>query len=137
MIEIEIPEDILRFKTTLVGPLTARQAVCVVICALLNFGIHAFADMCGYNMGMGMTIRLGVVISMPVMAFGIIEPFGIPLEKYLTTMFLAYYLSPKDRLYETRITLSSDKKDSRKHRKHQKKYSAKTLKEHPEYIGYQ
>lgn len=133
MVEIKIPDDILRYKTTLVGPLTTRQTICVTICAGVNLGVYTLLKLLGIEMNIEAVVRLGVFLSMPILAFGIAEPYGMPLEKYLKNVFLLYYIAPKDRPYKT---CTFDKNKERKKHTKQKKLTDKELKSHPEYISY-
>ena len=49
MIEIEIPQDIREFEPTLVGPLTTRQFLCLVIGGLATYGTYLLEKATGVD----------------------------------------------------------------------------------------
>ena len=98
MIEIHINKDIGSFEPKLIGPLTARQTVCVAIGAPFAWLIYKIAspiltpDVATY------------LISIPavlVFAFGWLKPYGMRLEKFIQSVFINMFLAPSGRKYMT------------------------------------
>lgn len=133
MIEVAIPKDILKFKTTLIGPFTARQTVCISITASVELIYYSLLKQLPVSISLDSSVGMGFLLAMFIMAFGIIEPFGMPLEKYLGNVVLLGILAPKKRVYRTECFLHI-----RKPKRELKKrvFTSKELKKNPDYIMY-
>lgn len=96
MIEIEIPGDISDFKPKVIGGLTARQCIFYPIAALGAFVSYKFFG----------TTLLGILLMIVLCVFpalcGFMEPYGMPLEKFLIMVLFTYYLPPTKRKYVTK-----------------------------------
>lgn len=98
-IEMEIPKDITKTKKKFVGPLSFRQCIMVVPAVLLDWG--AYKVMKGLEVSSDTMLPIMLLIMLPFLAFGWIELYGLPLEKFLAVSFKSTVLSPQKRLYKT------------------------------------
>lgn len=97
MIEMEIPKDIRKYESKLIGPFSTRQTVCVVAA-----GVFALILGKGFTfLPTDMKYMLIGVLCVPILAFGWIKPYGMKLEQFLSTAITTTLLSPKKRLYMT------------------------------------
>ena len=135
MIEVAIPKDITKYKATLVGPLTTRQTICVSITAVVEILYYYIAKAVFPNLTINTMIGFGVFLAIPIMAFALIEPFGMPLEKYLKNVFMLSVIAPTKRPYKTEGIFQEQKKPPEKKKK--RTFSSKELKIHPDYIMYE
>ncbi|MGN0673132.1 MAG: PrgI family protein [Anaerovoracaceae bacterium] len=98
MIEIKIPKEVTKYEAKLVGPFTARQ--CVTL--LIFVPIIAF---CYINLSKVVNSTVALYICTPIGGIGAligwIKPYGLPLEKYLKSMFINSFIAPSVRLYKT------------------------------------
>lgn len=98
-IEKEIPKDIRKYKPKLIGPFTTRQTLCLIPAVVL--GVSAFfllkdllsSDFC---------LLLITIIAVPFILIGWVEPYGLPFEKFVRTVFVSLVLSPAVRKYKTK-----------------------------------
>lgn len=97
MIEVEIPKDVRKFESKVVGPFSARQAVCLAIATPIILVSYFLLDFLATDTRMFVSAILGI----PILAFGWYKPYGIKLEDFLKTAFISAMLSPKNRLYKT------------------------------------
>lgn len=125
MIEIEIPKDVRTYESKLVGPLTARQTVCVAIAAPLAILAYNFLDFATGDT----RLILSATIAIPILLFGWYKPFGMKLEDFLRAAAVSALLSPKRRLYKTENVYaekptinkqSNNKKNDTVHKKSEK-----------------
>lgn len=125
MLETKVPKDIRVYKTKLVGGLTFRQFLCVVLMILF--------DLLLYNIILKQTeisieyiIFVLIFLDVPIAAFGWIEPMGMPMEKYLKKVVLYSLLAPTKRkathkIVETKKKVPETKKEKRQRKKQEKK----------------
>lgn len=137
-IEIEIPKDITKYESKLIGPFTTRQTVCIVPAVAL--GIFAFVGL--KNIIPSQDIRIGLVIIsvLPFLLFGWYKPYGLPFEQFLKTAFISNVLAPKNRKYKTENTIivddSDEESDSNKKEKKKKKNDIKQHKPSKNFTAY-
>ena len=81
MIEIEIPQDISKYESKLIGPFTTRQTICVV----------------GLAVG---CISSFFAVSSPFALIGWYKPYGMHFEKFAKSVFVSLILAPAKRLYK-------------------------------------
>ena len=135
MIEVAIPKDVTKYKTTLIGPFTTRQTVCIAITAAVEILYYYIAKAIDPNISLQSMIGLGVFLAIPILAFAILEPYGMPLEKYLKNVFMLSVVAPAKRPYKTENILMEESPPKVKQKK--RVFTAKELKVHPDYIMYE
>lgn len=135
MIEVPIPKDVLKVKTTLVGPFTTRQIVCGAIAVGMDYIAYSIISALKIKIPLDTLVALLTIFAVPALSFAIVSPYGMPLEKYLKNAFIISSLAPKVRPYKIDNFYASyeDKKPEKKSRK----FSASELRKHPDYIMYQ
>ena len=99
MVEVQIPKDVRKYKTKVVGPLTLRTLICsiiAVLCAIVGwqvahhaFGIEKISDAGGICM----------IFMLPAIIFGWISPYGMSMEVFLASTIISMFLTPKHRKY--------------------------------------
>ena len=101
MIEIRITKDIGDFEPKLIGPLTKRQIICVLIGAPFCFFIYRLTspylpvDVAGFLC----FIPAGIAF-----LFGWIKPYGIKTEKFIKSIGVNILMAPTRRPYKTENT---------------------------------
>lgn len=142
MFEVEIPRDVTKFKTTLIGPFTTRQVVCGSICVAVEYIAFSLLHALHISMSLDSLIGIGLFLAVPIMAFAVLQPFGMPLEIFLKNALLLGYFAPKQRPYQIENVfageLSEEKED--KKQKNNKDAMKKLVKDsllHPDNILYQ
>lgn len=97
-IEIRINKDVGSYQAKFMGPFTMRQTVCVAIAAPVCWGIYFglspifTTDIAGFLM---------VIPAAIAALFGWIKPFGMPMERFLKSVFITMFLAPASRKYVT------------------------------------
>lgn len=134
MIEMEIPKDVMSVETTLVGPLTARQAICFGLTAVVEYVYYTVASTY-FKMNIDDLVGLGVIFAIPILSFCLFKPYDMPLEKWISKCLVHSLFSPKMRIYKAENIFAEEEKKT--DTKKEKKYSSAELKRHPEYILYQ
>lgn len=102
MINVEIPNDIAEYKPKLIAGFTGRQVTCVVLTAVVivldwNFIKPYFGDMVFLAVAAGPALLAAL--------FGWKEPYGMPFEKYLQSVFVQAVVAPKLRKCKTTSAL--------------------------------
>ena len=120
-IEKEIPKDIKDYKPKLIGPFTTRQILCLAPALALGLGLFF-----GLKNVLSTDVRLFAItfIAAPFFLLGWYEPYHMPFEKFVKTVFVSTILSPLYRKYVTeRICFddSTDKAAAKKVRKKKKR----------------
>lgn len=121
MIEIEIPNDVRKYDSKLIGPFTARQAICAVVGGIIVFaGLQIFSFL-----PTDMKMVLSMLLASPALLLGWYKPFGMKLEDFLKTAFISAMLSPKHRVYKTEnIYAENEVPEDAQKTKNQKKSKA-------------
>ena len=96
MIEIEISKDIKAHEPKIMSVFTLRQLICVALA--LSYGIPLVFIIPG-----DLTIRVLIAMAAmtPVLMFGWIKLYGLPLEKYIYKLFINKYIRPSTRIYKS------------------------------------
>ena len=143
MIQAPIPQDVLKFKAKMALNLTARQCVCFGLAGVAAIGAIMLTIPVGGSFeeikesaGIG-TVLLIILFALPFLFFGLFQPYGVPLEKFLIPFIIDNVLSPSVRpneihfgeiedetRYATR--LKSTKKKKSKKEKQEMAESSKT-----------
>ena len=100
-IEIKITKELGNYKPNLIGPFTARQALCLLIAVPVAIKIYT---------GLGAVVTKDVAgffifpIAVAAWFFGWKEPYGMPAEKFLQSIFVNVLLAPQNRKYKIENT---------------------------------
>ena len=95
MIEIELSKDIKEQDVKILGPFTARQAVCLLIAG--SYGVPMMFLLPGTFL---LRSVIAIVAMMPVILCGWCKVYGIPLEKFAVKV-LKSFRGTKERKYVT------------------------------------
>lgn len=104
MIEVQIPKDVSVYESPLVGPLTARQTVCVAITAAVEYAYYMVIKNLGLNLSMDATICIGLIFAIPILYMAVGKPYGMKPETYIYYYLIPSLIAPKDRPYETKLS---------------------------------
>lgn len=104
MIEVQVPKDISGYESTLIGPLTARQTVCLAVAAAVEYVYYTVAKTLGASLDTDALICIGIAIAAPILYMAIGKPYGMKPEVYILNYLLPSLLAPKDRPYVTKPT---------------------------------
>ncbi len=137
MVEVPIPKDITKFKPTLIGPFTTRQVVCGCIAATVDYLIFKIISISNISITLDTLIGIEVLFAAPILAFSIIFPYDMPLEKFLKNVFLLSFIAPKTRVYEINNFFTPEQIQEQRTNKKKKKFSNSKLKKHPDYVLYE
>ena len=98
-IEKIIPKDTRQFKPKLISFFTTRQTLCMIPAGamglILFFGIGDAATT-------EVKLFIMTVFAVPLILIGWYQPYGLPFEKFLQTVFVSMVLAPKYRKYKTK-----------------------------------
>ena len=98
-IEIRITKEIGNFKPKLLGPFTTRQVIClgigVPVCMYIFQATSPYLP--GDIPGFLCAIPGGIA-----WLFGWYEPYGMPTEKFIQSVFVNIFLAPTHRRYKTK-----------------------------------
>lgn len=136
MIETKVPKDIRSYKTKIIGPFTLRQLLCIIVAAIVDILIYSLISFMEIKLNATMIIYGVIFINLPILAF-IIEPQGMPMEKYIQSVLLVNFTKPSKR--RTEVLLYEDqKKDAltKKELKERMKKVASIGRKHPELKAY-
>lgn len=98
MFAIDVPKDVRKYKSKFVGPFSFRQTIGLLIGAGCGYvGYYIQKTLLGSDVDNAI---LTWIFAAPGLAWGFIEPYGMPLEKFLKTTFVSMFLSPADRKYK-------------------------------------
>lgn len=99
MIEIEIPQDISKYESKLIGPFTTRQTICVA--GLLVGCISSFFAVSSvFGEDSPLRLLVPMIIAIPFALIGWYKPYGMHFEKFVKSVFVSLILSPAKRLYK-------------------------------------
>ena len=104
MIEVQVPKDVSTYESPLIGPLTARQAICVASAAAVEYIYYLVINTLKLNLTMNTIVCLGMVFAVPILYMAIGKPYGMRPETYIYYYFIPSLLAPKDRPYVTKPT---------------------------------
>lgn len=109
MIEVKIPKDVSVYESTLIGPLTSRQTVCLAIAAGIEFVYYNVIQILNLNatIDMNALLCIGIVLAAPILYMAIGKPYGMRPETYLYYFLLPSLVGQKNRPYETKLTYDS------------------------------
>ena len=135
MIETKVPMDIRKYKSKFIGPFTTRQLICGIIAGCLDIFLY-FLIVEPLGISLRPAIFLLVLVDCPILAFTI-EPLGMPMETYLTSVLLKSFLAPTRRkAKDDNVMKNEGKTYTAKERKASKKKMKKLEKTNPEYRAF-
>lgn len=117
MIEIEIPKDIRKYETKLIGPLTTRQTICAVGACAIAFAVSKITTFVPQDLQF-------FVIALPALPFlliGWVKPYGMHFEQFVASTFVSTILSPKYRKYKTKNVYATYVNNDNKKKKNKNK----------------
>jgi len=100
MIEVQVPKDVSVYESPLVGPLTARQTVCVAVAAAIEYVYYNIVQTVAPNT----LICVGMLFAVPVLYLAVGKPYGMKPETYIYYYLLPSLVGNKNRPYETKLT---------------------------------
>ena len=96
MIELEVPKDIRKYETKLIGPFTTRQFICFIIAVGIAAGfyylLHSYLER-------DLLFFLIIVLDIPAVLCGWFKPYGMTFENFIRTALKTTVLSPAVRKY--------------------------------------
>lgn len=104
MIEVQVPKDVSVYESPLVGPLTARQTVCVAVAAAIEYVYYNIVQTVAPNIDMNTLICVGMLFAVPVLYLAVGKPYGMKPETYIYYYLLPSLVGNKNRPYETKLT---------------------------------
>lgn len=107
MIEVQVPKDVSVYESTLVGPLTSRQTVCLIAAAAVEFVYYNIIQTLNLGLDTNAMLCIGMMLAAPILYMAIGKPYGMRPEVYIYYYLLPSLLSNKDRPYETKLTYDS------------------------------
>lgn len=129
MIERKVPKDIRNYKTKVLGPFTVRQLICVgvmiVIDIILYMTVYDF-----FNLTPDSFMYVVFAFDTVIAAF-MLEPAGLPMEKYLMKIILPNFTNPKSRkmknkFYDVSLPRLTDKERNIMEKEHKNRIKADT-----------
>lgn len=125
MIEVEINEDVRKYKPKFIGPFTTRQVICLVLgggSVIFTYQfLHPFLTS-------DITTFLCMLISIPFMAVGWIEPYGMKMEDFARTTVISLILAPNVRKYKVENSYNAKLLSERNKKKKKRKRSKGKIK---------
>lgn len=107
MIEVQIPKDVSVYESPLIGPLTARQTVCVAGAAATEYIYYLIVSNFFPGLDLNSIVGIGVLFAIPFLYMAVGKPYGMRPEVYIYYYFLPSILGSKDRPYMTEITFDT------------------------------
>ena len=101
-IKRQIPRDIMKYKTKIIGGLTARQIVCFVPGSALAIGaFFLFKPLLGEGAALP-----AIIVGLPFFLCGGLTMYGVPFEKFIGTIYRNTIATPPTRKYKTESVYS-------------------------------
>lgn len=97
MIEVNIPKDIRDYEPTLVGPLTTRKFVCLIIMIALVYGCYMIEKALDID---PLQAPVFLLFAIPPFLMGWYKPYGMYLEKFLGKAIRDNFLAAAKRPYQ-------------------------------------
>lgn len=98
MIEIKIPQEINKYESKAVGPLTTRQVVCVVLAGILCIAFFKIFKGLIADDALYATCFL---IAVPFALIGWYKPYGLPAEKFFIAVLFNTIISSTKRFFKS------------------------------------
>lgn len=104
MIEVQVPRDVSNYEAQFIGPLTARQTICLAVAAVVEYVYYNVVKFLGIGLDMNALICIGIVIAVPILYLAMGKPYGMKPEMYIYNYLLPSLIAPKNRPYETKLS---------------------------------
>lgn len=99
MIEIEVPADIREYEPTLIGPLTTRQTVSVVVTGCVVYAVYMIEKAVGITDPS--TVPVFLFFGVPPFLVGFMpKMYGMYVEKFIGRVYRDNFAAPKNRPYK-------------------------------------
>lgn len=109
MVEVEMSSDIRKYKPKMIGNLTARQCISIVIGACMGV-IPALL----VPLGIIGKLVVGVCFAVPAIICGFVQIGGLPFEQLFLRKIYRSFLTPKKRKYKRSATIEILLKEQKK-----------------------
>lgn len=110
-IEIKINKDVGSYEAKFIGPFTKRQDICIALAAPACWWIYfGLAPVISKDVA-GFLVFIPAVLAA---LFGWIKPYGMPMERFLRSVFISMFLAPAHRKYKTSLRLPTIKTERKK-----------------------
>lgn len=137
MLEAQIPKDIRKYESKMVGPFTLRQLICFIAAVVLAY--FAYKGITSFSTA-DVATPVCVLVAAPIIMVGWVKPYGMPMEKFIQTSFISTILAPKVRKYKTknqyRLASTRLQKMEQKEYKKRLKKDKKLAQENKKYQAY-
>lgn len=101
-IEIKINKDVGSYEAKFIGPFTKRQDICIALAAPVCWWIYFdLAPIISKDIA-GFLVFIPAVLAA---LFGWVKPYGMPMERFLRSVFISMFLAPAHRKYKTSLRL--------------------------------
>ncbi len=122
MIEIDIPKDITKYETKLIGPFSKRELIGIGVAAILGYAAYYVSK--AYGLPKDVCGILTLVFAAPGILYGWFTYNGMRIEQLLYTFLVYVFLAPKNRKYlcETKFDQRYAKIQENKLKKNPKKF---------------
>jgi len=121
-IEIKITKELGNYKPRLLGPFTARQVLCLLIAAPIAMKIYTgLGDIVTKDVAGFFVFPIGAI----AWFFGWKEPYGMPAEQFLKSIFVNVLLAPQHRKYKIENTFEALEKIGKDIEKKEKESESK------------
>lgn len=97
MIEVAVPNDICKYESKLIGPLTTRETIALGLSGVIAFGLYKLFGSAFSLETIGYII---IPLIAPILVCGWYKPYGIPFEKFIWIVINTMLLSPRVRKYQ-------------------------------------
>lgn len=127
--EIQINKDVGSYEPKVIGPFTVRQALCLLIGSPICVAIYKYGSM------FLPADAVSFILLVPAAAtwlFGWLKPYGMPMERFLKSIFVNMILAPGNRTYKTKQKEYA-KSFAEAETQHERKTSAHKAEKKPKY----
>ena len=137
MVETKVPKDIRSYKTKIIGPLSLRQLICLILAVILDGLAYFVAQSLDIKLSINLIIYGVMFLDLPILAF-MIEVEGLALEVYLQKILFKQFSVKTKRVAETRINTKPELKPmSKKELKNYQNKQKSIQRKHPELKSYE
>ena len=132
MIEVQIPKDVSVYESPLIGPLTARQSICVAAAAGVEFVYYMIVSNFFSWLDLNSIVGIGVLFAIPFLYLAVGKPYGMRPETYVYYFLLPSLIGNKDRpyqtelIYDTILSLDEDEMEQKQKQKQKQKSKSKS-----------
>lgn len=136
IITTEVPRDIRKYKTTVMGPFSIRQTILIGVVVFIDISLYSLVRDTISLDNCRSLIWAYFFIDVPILAFSF-EPQGVSMEKFLKQIIYYNFLLPAKRKAKTAVSKRKKYNITRKEEKAITKKIASLTRTHPEFKSYQ